>query len=356
MYAIDCSSKARESTLIEMTTLKEIAEAVGCSSATVSRALNGDLRISAQRREQVNNEAIRLGYQANQLARSLRRQKIGYVGVIIPNLTNSYYTYCLAHLTDRLTARGLHAVLGCHNFDASLDATLIQSLINREVDGLLHVPCTKEGIEGVLKTIDIPVIEIVQRSASRGVDAVYVDNAKGIAEIVRYLHGLGHRRIVMIAGRREVLGVDAQARGFLGAVKEIGLSTSTCTIEHLPANRHDCSDRIELCLDGPAELRPTAIIAAHYFAVTAALSVFRVRGMQLPDDISLVAFSNDDWFDVSSPPVTTFEHPFRSMSNVATQLLLTRLQPHPDHPSKPEFIEFDGRMLERVSAGPPAVS
>jgi len=87
--------------------------------------------------------------------------------------------------------------------------------------------------------------------------------------------------------------------------------------------------------------------------VSAALSVFRRRGLKVPEDISLVAYSNDDWFAVSNPPVTTYEHPFRSMSIIATQMLLTRLEPHPDHPSKPEAIEFDGRILIRDSAGVP---
>lgn len=334
-----------------MTTLREIAEAAGCSSATVSRALNDDHRISARRREQVHAEAMRLGYQTNQLARSLRRQKTGYVGVIIPNLTNSYYTHCLAHLTNQLATHDLHVVLGCHNFDAALDASLIQSLINRKVEALLHVPCTRAGIEGVLSNIDIPVVEIGQRSASQNVDAVFVDDAKGIAEIVQYLFDLGHRKITMIAGRRELLGVDAQTRGFLSALKELDLSPTSCTIVHSPGNHHDCSERIELLLDGPEDQRPTAIIAAHHFAVSVGLSVFRKRSMSLPDEISLVGFSNDDWFEVSSPPVTTFEHPFRSISIIAAQLLLTRVEPHPDNPSKPQVIEFDGRILERVSAG-----
>lgn len=336
-----------------MTTLREIAEAVGCSTATVSRALNDDPRISVGRRERVHAEAIRLGYQANQLARSLRRQKTGYVGVIIPNLTNSYYTHCLAHLTNQLATHDLHVVLGCHNFDAALDASLIQSLINRKIEGLLHVPCTKAGIEGVLHTIDIPVVEIGQRSTSQNVDAVFVDDAKGIAKVVRYLFNLGHRQIAMIAGRRELLGVEAQTRGFLSAVKELGLSGRGCTIAHSPANHHDCSERIEELLDVPMELRPTAIIGAHHLAASAGLSVFRKRSMRVPDEISLVGFSNDDWFEVSNPPVTTFEHPFRSMSIIATQLLLTRVVPHPDYASDPEVIEFDGRILERESAGSP---
>lgn len=339
-----------------MTTLREIAETVGCSTATVSRALNHDLRISEKRRAQIEKEALRLGYQTNQIARSLRRQKSGYVGAIIPNLTNGYNTHCLGHLTDQLALQGLHIVLGCHNFNASLDASLVHSIVNRKVEGLLHVPCTTEGIEGVLSSVDIPVVEIGQRSMSKQVDAVFVDDAKGISELVKYLFDLGHRRIMMIAGREELLGVSAQTRGFHSALKSLNLSDDECTVIHSPANHQDCTDRIEDVLDDPALSQPTALIAAHHFAVSAALTVFRKRRMHVPEDISLVGFSNDDWFQVSSPPVTTFEHPFRSMSIIATQLLLARMQPHPDDPSKTEMIEFDGRVLERASAGPPSTS
>lgn len=336
-----------------MTTLREIADAVGCSTATVSRALNRDPRISEQRTKQIEKEAARLGYQTNQIARSLRRQKSGYVGAIIPNLTNGYYTHCLGHLTDQLAIQGLHVVLGCHNFNPELDASLVQSIVNRKVEGLLHVPCTKEGVDGILSNANIPVVEIGQRSTSKQVDAVFVDDAKGINELVKYLYGLGHRRIVMIAGREELFGVSAQTRGFDNAVRSLNLSKEECNVIHSPANYQDCSERVEDVLDDPLGCRPTAFIAAHQFAVSAALTVFRKRNMKLPDDISLVGFSNDDWFQVSSPPLTTFEHPFRSMSIIATQLLLARMQPHPDDPSKTETIEFDGRVLERASTGPP---
>jgi len=337
-----------------MTTLRDVADAVGCSTATVSRALNGDTRISKSRALLIREEANRLGYQANQLARSLRKQKTGYVGVVIPNLTNNYYTNCLAHLTDQLSPHGLHVVLGCHNFDAGKDAKIINSLVNRKVDALVHVPCTKQGIDGVIDNLGIPVIEIGQRSSSVNVDAVYVDDADGIAHVMQYLANLGHRRIVMIAGRQGVLGVDAQSRGFTRAVAAMDLSPDECKVVHCPANRHDCSRNLENLLDTPRDAWPTAVIGAHHLAISACLMVFRARGLQLPNDISLVGFSNDEWFEISNPPVTTYEHPFRAMSIVAAQLLISRLQPHPDQPSKRETISFDGKILERLSTGPPA--
>lgn len=336
-----------------MVTLRDVATAAGCSTATVSRALNGDPRISERRRREIHDEAARLGYQVNQIARSLRRQKTGYVGVIIPNVYNNYYNHLLSHVTDELAVRGFHVVLGCHHFDPAEDARLIHSLIDRKVEGLLHVPCTRRGFEGALVDFNIPVVEFGQHSESTRVDAVYIDDAQGIHRVVQYLYDLGHRRIVMLAGRVGVPGVDAQSRGFAQAVQELGLSPDVTYVVHSPVNHHDFSVRLNQLFDAPKHRRPTAIIGAHTFAIGATVNAVRAKDIGVPNEISIVGFSNDDWFEASNPPVTTYEHPYRSMSIVATQMLLSRLRPNPDHPSRPDTVKFEGQILERASAGPP---
>lgn len=336
-----------------MVTLRDVALAAGCSTATASRALNDDPRISDSRKAVVRKEAERLGYQASQIARSLRRRATGYVGVVVPTVMTNYWAYCVSYLTDQLAARGLHVVLGCHSFNASTDASLVRSLLERRVEGLLHVPCTTDGIEGMLDSPAVPIVEVGQRSNSTRVDAVYLDDASGIERIVRYLYGLGHRRIAMLAGRTGLIGVDAQVRGFHRAAAELGLGPEQTRIVHSPVNYHDFQERVGELLEPPAERRPTAIIGVHSFAVAACLSVLNQRGISVPREISLIGFSNDDWFEVSNPPLTTYEHPYRAMTIVATQMLLARVQPHPDQPSRPDSVKFEGGILERASTAPP---
>ena len=141
-------------------TLSDIARQVGCSPATVSRALHGNPRISEATRKRVAEVAVQLNYRANATARSLRRGESRKVGLIIPDIRNSHYYEDTSLLHDALSAEGYRIILCCHRYDAAIDAEILTSLVEHEVDGLIHIPCTKEGAATVLGTDpQLPVVE-----------------------------------------------------------------------------------------------------------------------------------------------------------------------------------------------------
>jgi LacI family transcriptional regulator len=334
-------------------TLKDVARESGLGIGTVSRALSGHPRVSPDTRRLVEETAKRIGYQSNALARALRRSESKAIGLVIPDLENEFYMSGAAILQDILTAQGYLLVLCCSTNDPTTDGNLLASLAERRVDGIAHVPCSPEG-SSAIRALNprLPVVEYARRSASDAVDSVTGDERRGVEAVVDHLAGLGHTSIAMIAGPPGLSTTDDRAGGFESACRRLRLRKRDCPVLHGPYGIGWGREAITRILRDHPDV--TAVFASSSQLAMGALEALRGVGVGVPGDMSLVGFLNPEWFDVASPPLTTYDLPLKDMGGMAAQLLLQRIREGADSAARePRTVRIEGRMVIRESTAAP---
>ena len=330
-------------------TLEDVALDVGCSVATVSRALNDHPRISDKTRERVKESAKRLGYSGNALLRAtLQRQKT--IGLVIPSIRNSHYYDDASLLHDVLSDDGYKIILSCHHNEVARDKSILESLIANPVDGIIHTPCTPNGYEDLLNLpTPIPIVELGSRSTSQRVDMICADEDAAVRELVDHLTALGHRRITLFTGRKDLYHIRVRSDSFRHAIADHELLKRDCAIVYGPSSIQWFREAMSELL-GEAN-RPTAAILANKPALIGAMQAIRQVGLQVPSDMSIVSFTSEDWHTITTPALTTYVHPYQEMGMMAAQILMKRIEPGAGTEPEPRVIRFTGEIIQRESTG-----
>lgn len=334
-----------------MATLEDVAREVGCSIATVSRALNDHPRISALTRERVHEASKRLGYRGNALVRAtLQRQKT--IGLVIPSIRYSHYYDDTSLLHDVLSEQGYKIILSCHHNDVSRDKEILESLMRHPVDGIIHTPCTPNGYEDlVARPTPIPIVEIGTRTPSQRADVVSANEDAAIAELIHHLVELGHHRIALLTGRNDLYHVRRRAESFRVALRERGVDDTDCPVVFGPSNVQWFRETTRDLLNHSE--RMTAAIPTNKPALVGALLAAKERRLRIPEDMSILSFTAEDWHAAMSPAVSSFAHPFQEMGMMAAQILIQRIEPHAATDHDPRLVKFSGEIIERESTAPP---
>lgn len=307
--------------------------------------------ISPRTTERITEIAARLGYDGNAALRArLQRQRT--IGLVLPSIHHSHYYGDASLLHDVLSDEGYKIVLACHHHDPELEEPIIRSLLEHPVDGLIQVPCTPGGIEQYLgEAPEIPVIELGAHSSSPSLDAVFIDERQGINELIDHLVELGHRRIAFLTGRQELHLIQTRASAFRLGVMRAGLNCEESPIIYGPASPSWFRQAVIKLLDAPHP--PTALLLGNRQIAIGALLAFEETGVRVPEQLSAVALSDEDFYAISQPALTSFDYPFREMGMMAAQLLLERLHPRAESDHGPRIVQLSGQLRVRHSTAAP---
>lgn len=307
-----------------MTTIKDVARMAGVSTMTVSRVINQSGYTSPETRARVERAIVELGYVPNALARHLRSKRTRTVALVISDITNPFFT---------TIARGVEDVAAAHDFAVMFCSTdeseaeelaYLEMLIQRQIEGVLLVPASDSGESlRLLRSHHIPVVVLDRRVASQQVDQVRSDSEAGAYLLVRHLLGLGHRRIGMLSGRRDISTSRDRVSGYQRALAEVGvdLDERLALYEGFGVEGGLSMARQVLEVSPP----PTALFAANNFIAFGAMRALREIGVRVPDDMSLVAFDDlpDDW--LIDPFLTVVDQRAYEMGRLAAELVLERV-------------------------------
>jgi LacI family transcriptional regulator len=198
----------------------------------------------------------------------------------------------------------------------------------------------------------IPVVELARYSESRLFDSVISDDREGALQLTRYLIGLGHRRIAIIAGNPPFSTTRARVQGFREAFQEANLpldESLICCREYSPAWGAESLLAL-LRLHEP----PTAVFAASNQLVLGAIRAARVAGLTIPRDLSLAGYDDPEWFPLWNAGITTYALPLQEMGLLAAQLLLARMSGHEGEATTamPMLTRLSGHLIVRGSCAP----
>jgi LacI family transcriptional regulator len=335
------------------TTLKDIADAIGVHTSTVSRALDPKTRhlITASIAERIVAAACERGYRPNAIASSLRRRRSMTVGVVVPDITNAIFPPILRGIEDTLTPQGYIAMVANSDSDPKRESMLIDTLRARGVDGLILASAQRED-PAISRAVEegIPVVTVNRRVDDPNVSSVTNDEASGIGLAVRHMIELGHRQIAHIAGPRSLSTGMMRHDAFLAAIRAGGIAPDRELIASSAAFNEDEGERCcrsLLQLNTASGMRRfTAIVCANDRLAIGAIRALRDAGDACPREVSVSGYNDMAFVDRIDPPLTTVRIEKREAGARAASILLDRLT-DPRH--APEHVVLPVELIVRGS-------
>lgn len=301
-----------------MTTIKDVARRAGVAPSTVSNYLTGNARVSPPTAERIQEAIEALGYIPNMAARSLRINQTRTFGLIVPDISNPFFSEIvrtIGHVSQRME----YALILCDSGgDGEREKALLANLLSQRVDGILMIHTGRRSDYAELAQKAARPIVFVDREV-RGWRSVVTDNVAGGRLAARHLLGLGHERIGILAGNTHVRNVQERLEGFIGEVNAHGLSVDSSYIisgdQTLETGRE---------VDFLLKLRqpPTAIFATNDIIALGAWRKLVEMGVRIPEDISLIGYDNIEMTEITVPALTTIGQDKHEMGRQAVLALL----------------------------------
>lgn len=308
-----------------MSTITDVAREAGVSVATVSRALRGLDRVSADTRERVFEVATRLDYVASPTAMSLASGRTQVIGVVAPFLSRWFFASIVSAIEKTLRRKGHHVLL----FDLEDDTfesrlPLSQNMLWKRVDGVitLNLPLS-EGEVDLLDRLHLPVVAIGTPVPGRPV--VRIDDSLAMRQATEHLIALGHQRIAYVGSVPQnvahVKTPQARLQAFQATLRAHGLTSNPQWVLASDWTADSSLEHTMAMLARPD--RPTAIVAASDEMAFGALAAASRSGLRVPEDVSVIGIDDHSLSAVMG--LTTVRQDVQRQGEIAGQLLLDTL-------------------------------
>ena len=335
-----------------MPTLHDVAKRAGVSPMTVSRVVNGSDAVSPKLRARVEEALAETGYMPNTLARSLRAQRTDTIALLLPDMTNPFFT-TLAHGVETAAREaGVTMILANSDEREDEEERLVQVLLQRQVDGLLVATAGTAG-EAIrlCREQGVPLVLVDRPPRGESVDIVRADSKAASCELGKLLVGLGHRHMAVLSGPEAVLTAVDRMEGFRYALVDEGglpepiVEYGSFSIESgrrmtFAAIQHDP--------------RPTALFATNNFIAIGALHALVELGLRVPEDVAVVGMDDLPEAMVTFPFLTVAAQPAFEIGHASVEMLLDR-RANPGQPTR-EVILPTTLVIRRSSGDPIGVA
>jgi LacI family transcriptional regulator len=329
--------------------IRTVAQKAGVSISTVSRYLNS--KVVSPEAEQKIRAAIReLAYTPNRIARSLKLKRTTTLGMVIPDITNTFFPEIVKGVEDAARAAGFHLVLTSSGEDQLSEQDRMNTLETLRCDGVLMILAPEGPTEAErrqrLLDYRLPTV-YVDRSPPFVADMVISDNLFSAGEAVRHLRRLGHSNIAMLHTTLEVSSHRDRAEGYRRAMREAGLTPPPGYEVRVPGTMADGFAATLRLLD--LNPRPSAIFVTANRLTVGAMAAILDRGLRCPGDISVIGFDDYEWEEAFRPRLTTVAQPSYLMGQRGAELLIARVLGQKT--GAPEQVELRSRLVVRESCG-----
>lgn len=330
-------------------TIVDVAREAGVSYSTVSRVMNGYPHVSAEKRESVLNAMTRLGYVVNQQARSLAGGRSHVIGLLVPDVGNGYIGEIMRGIDDELAAAQYDLMLYTTHRQKTKESIYVATLTRGMTDGLLLLlPLNPEAYLSALHEEQFPYVVIDHQGFDDFSPTVIATNWQGAYDATTYLIELGHRRIGFIAGTPALSSAIERLEGYKAALAAHGIAFQPALIANGDFAQSASYEAANVLLDLPQP--PTAIFAASDMSAFGAMEAIRNRGLNIPQDISVIGFDDIPMSAHMHPALTTVRQPLAEMGRRATRMLFKLI----DNPEEEVGrVMLDTELVIRDSCSPP---
>ncbi|WP_252502596.1 catabolite control protein A [Sporosarcina sp. Marseille-Q4943] len=302
-------------------TIYDVAREANVSMATVSRVVNGNQNVKPATRKKVLECIERLGYRPNAVARGLASKKTTTVGVIVPDISKSYYAELSRGIADIATMYEYNIILSNSDKRATREVELLEDHLGKQVDGLIFMSDSlSEEIRSEMATANVPIVLAGTLGDDTNLPTVNIDHEEAAYEAVKKLIENGHERIVHVSGpmSRDINRLCKKV-GYERALKEAGLPLIEEYFIETDNTYDDAYDKWTVIRD--LEEKPTAIFAGNDEIAVGVLNGIRDDGYSVPDDYEVICFQHSLLSRAVRPQLTAIVVPLYDLGAVSMRLL-----------------------------------
>lgn len=304
-----------------MPSIRAVASRAGVSTATVSNVLNARRSVAPELAARVQAAVKEIGYIADLGASRLRSRKSSIAGVLVPDIGNPFFGAFVAILEGAARRDGYDLMIVSSGDDPVQEAARLRALLTWRPAGVIAIPCRNDiaGSE-VAAAAGVPLVVADRIPANVTTDVVGVDNREAAAEVIRHLIASGRRHILVAVADLGISNVQERCAGIQAAALEGGAE-----VEILPVGFTLADSRASLQERLSAPTLPDALFTLNNIATLGAIGALATAGLNVPHDLALVGFDDDEWMRVVSPPLTAVRQPVNEMALAAWARLMARI-------------------------------
>ncbi len=331
-----------------MATIYEVSKAAGVSLATVSRVVNGNVKVSERTKAKVLKAMEELGYRPNAIAQSLASNRTNSVGLLVSELHGSFFADMMSTIERVLRQAGKHVIITAGHSDEEKERNAIEFLKSRRCDALiLHAEAVSDEYLQTLHQSGTPVV-IVNRDVPDLKNQCFVmDNELGGYLATKAMIESGHKDIGYISG--PLFKTDAKARlaGHQKALKEAGLTQHPNAF--FEGEYHETDGMAAVSQFIKAGVPVTAVVCANDEMASGAMEAARQHGLSIPEDLSIIGFDDVLFARYLFPKLTTIDNPIKEMGEMAALWVLKHV--YKSTVNRPIVNYFEPKLITRDSIG-----
>ncbi|MGE7763629.1 LacI family DNA-binding transcriptional regulator [Peribacillus sp. NPDC097895] len=307
-------------------TLQQVAKHAGVSTSTASLIVRNNPRISEATRKKVLKSMHELGYVYDRIAANLRSQSSDTVGIIITDISNTFFSEFLIGVHDALDEVGYTVLLGTTFDSVAKQDHLLSTMLEHRVGGLILCPVSESSQDTIerLNEIDTPMVLAVRELPEVNSDYVGIDYPEGARIAVNHLIEKGHKRIALLGGIKESSTWIERMEGYSEALSRAGLEVDESLVIDSAPTREGGLEAVLKVLEIPNP--PTAIFCFSDLIAFGVMQGLRMKGINPGIDIDIVGFDNVPVAEIYHPPLTTISSFPRRIGKEAANLLYQQME------------------------------
>jgi DNA-binding LacI/PurR family transcriptional regulator len=325
-------------------TIIEVAERAGVSTATVSRVISGSVAVSKALETRVKNAIEELDFRPNLMARRLRRRNTNMIGVVVSDIQNPFNT-ALVEGVESVLQNDYLMLLGNTSDSPRRERQKLNIFLSEDVTGIIFA-CTNEDASYFTKFQEkgVSLVAVDRKPTDLNVDSVKVANEDASFRAVNHFLQEGHQRIGFVAGPAAISTARERCGGYVRGLASAGLPALSEWIQAGNFRQDGGYHAMGVLLDLPNP--PTAVLVANNLMTLGALQMIHERGLSIPGEIALIGFDDMPWAASLRPPLTVVAQPVFEMGAAAARLLLARIE---NYNAPVQNLVFETQLIIRAS-------
>lgn len=301
-------------------TIYDVAREANVSMATVSRVVNGNPNVKPATRKKVLKTIEELGYRPNAVARGLASKRTTTVGVIIPDISNMFFSELARGIDDIANMYKYNIILSNSDQNIDKEIKLINTMLEKQVDGIVYMGSrlTDEHLKE-FKTSPVPIVLAATIEPTNAIPSVNIDYEEAGYEATKLLIDNGHTKLAFVTGLDETTANKAKHQGFVQALEEIEQTVDQTNVFRGDLSYQSGLKAVESLFDQTE--KPTAIFAASDEIALGVIHGIQDLGLNVPADVEVIGFDNTRLAMMIRPTLSTVVQPVYDIGAVAMRLL-----------------------------------
>ena len=315
------------------TTIHDIAKKLNISASTVSRALKDNPLISEATRKLIKKTAKEMGYRPNIMAANFRTKRTNTIGVIVPLINRHFFSSVISGIEDIAYENGFAVTISQSNDNFEKENKIAHTLFANRVDGLiLSLGMETKSFEHLklFSERNIPLVLFDRVTDKINAHKIIVDDYAGGYQATKHLIKNGAKKIAHIGGPQTINIYKNRQKGYTDALNENGIKIDKSLVFNGNMTKNAGINAIKELIDN--NKIPDAIFCANDTTALGIITYLKTTGIKIPDDISIVGFSNEPFSEVVTPSISTIKQPGFLMGQKAAKLLINQISNKKENP------------------------